>query len=387
MARILFAGPAFKKVIISLVVLILPLVTTGVALAATSQPKTTALAKTQTINNDYFATGGTVEISGTVNGDVYATGGQIVIDGTVNGDVLALGGTLTISGTVNGNVRAAVGQVNISGTVSRNVTLGGGTLELSRAGVINGNLVAGGGTLLVSGKVGKDITAGTGSLTVTGSVGGKIDVAVGQLTIGSTGTVAGPLTYWSSSDASISSGAKTGKVVHNLPTRDKEPDTIRSLDLWSRFYWLAVTLLVGALLFVLLPNHTRSVIKTMETRSWASLGIGFAGLILVPIASIILLITLLGAPLAVIGIVLYGVALFLAPIWTVLAIGHIVSKTLKVKDTSSFMLLAGVLVYALLGFIPVVSGIVSFVGLLLGLGAFWLANVSLFNSLRQENKI
>jgi hypothetical protein len=34
------------------------------------------VAASEVVNGDYFAFGGTVEISGTINGDLYASGGQ-----------------------------------------------------------------------------------------------------------------------------------------------------------------------------------------------------------------------------------------------------------------------------------------------------------------------
>ncbi len=69
------------------------------------------------VNNDYFANGRTVEISGTVNGNVYVLGGQIFIDGIVNGDVLVAGGSIEISGKVTKNVRLIGGQALITGQI------------------------------------------------------------------------------------------------------------------------------------------------------------------------------------------------------------------------------------------------------------------------------
>ena len=85
---------------------------------------------TQTINDDLYAFGETVDIQGRVNGDVVAAGGTVTVHGTVTGDLLAAGGTTTMAGTVGGTVRAAGGTTTIEGPVGKDLLVTGGTLRL-----------------------------------------------------------------------------------------------------------------------------------------------------------------------------------------------------------------------------------------------------------------
>lgn len=357
----------------------------SVVMASDQQNNVVTLAKTEVVNHDYFARGGTIEVSGTVNGDVYAAGGQIIIDGTVNGDVLAAGGTIDISGQVNGNVRAASGQVNISGVVARNVTIGGGNVRIDKSGVVMGNAVIGAGTLIISGPVRGSIKAGGGTVTVTSQVGGDADVASRQLAVSSGAEIGGHLTYWSRSNAVLDPSARVGGgVTHNQPAPSRESRMAGNMRVWAWLYWLAVILVLGMALLWLAPNHTRLIVKTIERRPWASLGAGFAGLILVPLAAIVLLATLIGAPIGIITGALYAIAVFLAPIWIVLVVGDLIARGLKVANSGYIVLLIGAVVYAVISLVPILGPLVSFFGLLFGLGGSLLAGSQLFGKLRGE---
>ena len=43
----------------------------------------------ETVNDDLYATGGTVNVNGTIDGDLVAAGGTINVRGAINGDVIA----------------------------------------------------------------------------------------------------------------------------------------------------------------------------------------------------------------------------------------------------------------------------------------------------------
>ena len=378
---------SLKRLLVSGTAAIAAVAVFGAVAMAASQPRTVILPKSQTVNHDYYVYGGTVDVAGTVNGDVYAAGGQVTVDGTVNGDVLAVGGTLTISGQVNGNVRAAGGQITINGTVVRNVTLAGGNLEVGSSGNINGNVVAASGTLLVAGGIKGDLRAAGGTMTLTGPIGGNVDVADSQLTVGSGAVIGGHLTYLSQANASIDSGAQTGPVTHSLPSQNQPTRLTRPSGLWTRLYWLVEMVLIGALLLLLVPNYTQAVASSIQTKPWIALGLGFAGLILAPIAAVILLVTIIGAPIGLALMMRYIGALLLSHIWVALLTGQLAAKALKTSSNVYLALLVGAVVLTLVSWIPFLGPLVSFVVLLFGLGGFIYGTSKLFRSLRQEAKI
>lgn len=122
------------RVLVGLI-LLLVLVPTGARAAAadTRQGDVVTVGAGQTINDDLYAFGGTVDIQGRVNGDVVASGGTVTVQGTVTGDLLAAGGTTTVRGQVGGTVRAAGGTVTVDGPVGKDVIVAGGTVLLGPA--------------------------------------------------------------------------------------------------------------------------------------------------------------------------------------------------------------------------------------------------------------
>jgi cytoskeletal protein CcmA (bactofilin family) len=156
---------------------------------------------TQTINDDVYAFGGTVDVQGRVNGDVVAAGGTVTIHGTVTGDLLAAGGTTTVAGTVGGTVRAAGGTTTIDGPVGKDVLVTGGTVRLEPSARVGRDLLTGAGSVILAGQVARNVQAGSGTLRL------DKDAVVG-----------GNLTYSSDQTAQIAPGARVqGTIAQHAP--------------------------------------------------------------------------------------------------------------------------------------------------------------------------
>ena len=61
--------------------------------------------------------------------------------------------------------------------------------------------------------------------------------------------------------------------------------------------------------------HKKIINKTIKKSFWKSLGIGFLILVAVPIASVILLVTVIGIPLAVIAVLAYVILLIVSRVF------------------------------------------------------------------------
>ena len=64
----------------------------------------------ETINDDLYVFGGSLDVQGTVNGDVAFFGGTSTISGLITGDLMVMGGTTTINGIVSGSVPTRLEQ-------------------------------------------------------------------------------------------------------------------------------------------------------------------------------------------------------------------------------------------------------------------------------------
>lgn len=336
------------------------------------------------VNQDYFAYGERVEISGTVNGDVYAAGGQILVDGTVNGDLLAAGGAITISGTVSQDARIAGGQIAVNGTIGRSLTVAGGNVDLNDSAAVGRSMVAAGGRVRVAAPVAADAKIAAGSVTVSNAVKGNLHAATGDLRLTSKAGIAGDLTYWSQTDASIDPGARVAGVV----TRKAMPEHLGPrpgafLAALAGFFLLAKlvsfvsTLVLGLLFLYLLPRYTGSTVSTLRTRPWASLGIGFIAFVVTPVAAGILLITVLGAPLALLLMALYLAALYVARVFVIVWAGSAVFAWTGKQVRPVWALVIGLVIYGILTVVPFFGWFIALLVTMLGLGAALLADRAL----------
>ncbi|MCL5073086.1 MAG: hypothetical protein M1308_19690 [Actinobacteria bacterium] len=371
----------------------------GIALPASAQntdKKQTniVLPQNQTVNNDYFASGDNVTLSGTVNGDAYVAGGNVVIEGTVNGDLLVAGGNVNIRGRVTNDVRAAGGQVNVSGNIGGNLTVAGGSINITDAARLTGSLVAAGGSLEVFAPIGKEANIAGGQITLGNSVAKFVNASVGQLTVTSRARINGDLNYWSNTKANIQQGAVVeGQTRQNLVERPREPKlqdvagAFAAASLFFKIVSFLSYLVVGLLLIRFAPVYSREIGNTVIKNPWMSLLVGFLAFILAPILFVMLLITIIGIPLALILLAVFLIKLFLSVIFASLAIGYLILKQSEKNVNLNWALVLGLIIYEIATLIPVLGGLVTLFAFLFGLGAILIAEKNIYLSLKSKNLI
>ncbi len=344
------------------------------------------LEKSEVVNKDYFAAGEKVTLSGVVNGDAYLAAGNIFVDGVINGDLLVAGGNIIINGMVTGNIRAAGGELQLNGDVGRNVSVVGGSVTVGKSGKIMGSLTVGAGEVQVFGPVMRGVNVGTGSLILGSGVGEDVVAGVGDLSLQPGASVSGKLTYFSNNPANVSSEASvSGGIIHNLPPQSARANSDK---FWSSFsygwnwYVFLTSLVVGSLLCWLLPNYTKNIVSAMVGRPWLSLGIGFLFLIVMPIVIVILFVTIIGIPFAILLSVLYMFLMFFARIFAAVFIGEWIQRKLNQGQNLLLAFILGLLILSVLRLIPVVGGLIGFVATLMGIGAYMMNKRMLFRELR-----
>ncbi|MBI3611210.1 MAG: hypothetical protein HY204_11000 [Nitrospirae bacterium] len=348
----------------------------------------------QVVNTDFFAAGRRVEIFGTVNGDVYAAGGQVIVNGQINGDLLAAGGTISIAGKITQDVRVAGGQITINGEIGRNLTVAGGNVELTDSAKIDGGLVAAGGSIGLAAPVGKDAKVAAGTVTVSGLIHENLDLAAGEIRLTSRAAVNGDLSYWSKKAASIDPAAKVGGVITQKtmpefpgPRAGTLLGVLLGFLLLAKLISFVSTLILGLLFIYLFPRYTQSTVSTLQKSPWASLGIGFVALVVIPVTAGILAITVLGIPLALMVTALYLIAIYLARVFAILWAGSALFERLGRPVREVWALVIGLMLYFFLTLIPFLGGFISLLVILFGLGAALLAYRGLYLSAREKEML
>lgn len=351
------------------------------------------LDKNEVIDNDFFAAGEKVVVSGTVNNDAYIVGGNVIIDGQIKGDLLVAGGNVTISGIVNGNIRAAGGEINISGVIDKNVTIAAGSARLDNSAQVLGNLVAASGNLDIYAPVNGKAHIGAAALTLANRVGGNLVAGVEDLTLTSNASILGDLNYWSENEGDISNDASISGRVNYHKTAPKQVDSKGMSEFltalrtgFNIFNFLAATVL-GSILILLFPNFMQRSADIISKKPWVTLFAGLVTLFITPFVIVLMLITLVGIPLGLFAIAAYFFIIYLSQIFVANFIGQKVLNYANQKFHPVFGLLVGLLLLGVLGLIPIVGGILQFFVVLFGIGAYVLTKKEIFSDLRAKKVV
>lgn len=366
-----------KRLLFVFVLLLLPAAT----LAA--EFRTDHVGSGETVKNLYLY-GDTVTSDANVGSDLVTAGGDLSVNGNVETDLFAAGGTVRVKGNVGKNARVAGGTVYIDGNVGEDLSAVGGTLIINGSSTVNGDLLIAGGNVEINGKVlGNVWVGGAGTLKINGQVTGNVDVkGTGELTVGRSAVIGGKLKYASENEAKIDQGASVqGGVEFNRTNQTALKASTTASSVLVKLLAGLVTVLLVVLLF---PRTTANVSMTAITKVWASLGIGFAFLLLAPLAVVVLFVTVIGYELAFILILAYILFLIGAGIFSSIIVGSWVWK-LAGRETEYMFnwktVVLGVVLTTILAIIPVLGWLVLSVLYLVALGAII---ISIFNQSKFE---
>jgi hypothetical protein len=342
-----------------------------------NEQKIVALEKNQTINHDYFAAGRRVIIDGIINGDAYIAGGQVDINGIINGDLLVAGGQINVRGSVSQDIRAVGGNIIIEGQAGRNITMAGGNLTIYRTAKIVGNTVMAGGNSEILTQI-NNLTVAGGQVRIGNNVLGNITAGVGAMDILPDVTIQGNLDYWSNNKVTIAPNAKiigqtTFHQTHFQTNLKKSPEKAAGIIFGIGIFFSMVgfisSLILGILFICLLPIYTQKISDVIRNKFWVSLLIGFITLIVTPVVSLILIITLVGVPVAFALMFIYGALLYIAKLFVALTIGKFVKEKAKWNLTPIWTFTIGIILYYIVGFIPVIGMLMKMIVTLVGVGA------------------
>ncbi|MFH1598584.1 MAG: hypothetical protein ABIB97_06020 [Patescibacteria group bacterium] len=352
----------------------------AIALAQSYQAEVT-VSKNEVVDRNLIRAAQTVTIEGRVDGDVIVAANEITISGRVGGDVIAAGNNIRITGSVEGNVRVAGNNVEIDANVGKNLIAFGNTINISEKASVAWSALIFGSTVNQRGQIGGHLDGGAVNFKIYGQVGGDSTIHLsndGNLTLYEESEIIGTLTYKgeTASQLTLKSGATVGEkefVVQKLPSI-----SWKALAGWGAgFYFffklvrLFGLLVVGLVLIALFHKKLYAITEEMLKKPAVYMGWGLVYLIVIPIILFLLLLTVIGIPLALIAGLLYGIVLYLTQIFAGLLIGKKVLQSInKDKEVSlTWAMIMGVFLYLILVSIPVIGWLVHLVAVIWILGA------------------
>lgn len=328
---------------------------------------------TETVDDDLLLTGDVAEIEGTVNGDVFAFARTVTVKGTINGNLVAAGSHVEIRGTVTGSAYLAGEDLRVSGKVERSLVTAGGGLVVTPSGTIGRTWLAAGDMIRHEGTVGRALWAGAGTLSVKGRVGQELKAGVRQFSVQEGAVIEGPINYWSSRTGTFAPGIRTGEITFH-ETRDewRGATNLGSATGWHVFQFLGF-LVVGLLVLALMPGLRRSFPATVTEKPWQVPLAGFLALLAIPVALIVLLLTVVGIPLSLLGMLAMPVVTYVSQVLVSWTAGHLLAERVEGMRTWSWPLvfLVGALLTTLVTLVPGFGGLAGFLFVCYGLGGLY----------------
>jgi len=364
-----------RKVITSLLIFIFAFfvfsATKVSAKVITDEKGSVNVAKTEVINDDLFIGAQTVIIDGTVNGDVFIGAQTVKITGIINGSLHVGANTLDLGGVVKGNIYGGAQNVLVSGSkIGGSLLIGAATVNIDEDSSIGGSILTGAGALSIDSQVKRSVYAGTGSLTIgsDAKIGKDLYYASsnnqGQANISSSAKIAGS-TYKSEINTAQSS-ASAEAVKKQIPA------IFNGVKLAGTIVSFMGALIIGFLYLKLFSKHFTRTASLVSSSFWKSMGVGFLITIAFVPGLIILLITVVGIPLAGLAFLMLLLYSYLAKLIVGSAFGSWVSQKFNWKMSTYGAFAFGLLIIYFIKLIPIIGFLAGLIVLWSGLGAFTL---------------
>lgn len=328
-----------------------------------------------------FLGGNAVALNGNCSRDAFVAGANLGVSGNVGRDLIALGNRLNLSGSVKRDLYFGGKSVYISGDIGGNVLLKADEIQIADNAKIGGTLRYNSGAKITGPA---DILAAASTYS-DGSQGSPVNAVNAQPAASAqpvgTDAPAAP----AESAAPAASPAAAESTATPQPTQSSQsfqysyssqssqssrPSSFGRVKGWIYTY-VGLVLVAFALLWLtpLWEKLDRDYAGADFGKYAAVFGIGFAVLLALPIAVIILMLTGIGMRPALVLLFLYIAAIVAAPVFIGFFLGVLIWRRLLKRPLNYFAELPiGILVWRIVSLIPGLKFAASVVTVPLDLG-------------------
>jgi cytoskeletal protein CcmA (bactofilin family) len=340
------------------------------------------------VGGDAFEADADATISGTQARDAFVAGFSASLDGTIAGDGHAAGFDVNIDGSIGGDLYVAGASVGIGARVGEDLTASGFSVRLLEGGRVEGNARLMAGSVRVEGPIAGSLMATGGSVTLDAPVSGDVNLSGGSLTFGDDARIGGTLVYAAPEEIDIPESVISADRVRfvELSRFDGFEQMRDAMEDPQQLLWpslvaviggfvitLAFLLVVAAVFLAFLPRRVEEGHQVALAKPGLVLLSGFLAMALlfglVPVSAM----TLIGAPFVPIVfllIVASWVAAYLLGTYTLsLRLGGAFGAEGHTNAAKLALLAVGLVVLAILNFVPFLGWMINLAVVLLGAGA------------------
>lgn len=333
----------------------------------------------ETVAETLVCTGEIITVDGTIDGDLIVAAERFTLRGRVTGNLYAFAGEVELDGIVDGTVISIGERISLNGRVDGATTLAGDRITILDGARLRRDVMVFGEGVRIAGTASRDVTFAGEWIEVRAEIARDLHV------------------LWGDRVALLDSARVAGDVRAHLMGKHAEieqaPESIVggevsvSKDSMVRDHYLAhykkggfyVMLLMGAagaflfglLIYLLDPRVFEA--DPPDARGFArSLGIGFVVFLSGPVAIILVGLTVVGIPVAVLGLFILISAIYTSYVLVAGLVGQTVLAP-SGPGLGSFApsLLVGVLILSVIAALPFIGPAVRILAVLFGLGCLF----------------
>ena len=331
----------------------------------------------ESTQSDQYVAGRIVRVNAPINGDLVVAGQRLIVGADIGGDLIAAGATVDVRNAVADDVRAAGRTVILGAPVSGHIVAAGETVTLEQGSSVAQWAWLAGRTVSVGGSVGEDLRAAGESISLSGRVEGDANLIGQRIEVGPAAFIGGDLIVQGQAEPVVADGATiVGEIIReDLPDDEGGLAPIRWMRCAAGFVYFTATLITAVLVIGLLfPRFSRATSDRSRSTPLRALGAGLLAAIGIPVLTALVFMTGIGL---IVGFGLLGsylLALLLAMLLGIIAVGHLglelLSKGREPQRSRTILaLIVGTVVVLLVLQIPFLGGLVLIFLTLIGFGA------------------
>lgn len=331
------------------------------------------------MGRDLVAAGELVTVSGDDLAGAFAAGETVDMVSPTSEDAVLAGRRVTVRAAVGDDTYLAGETVDVAAPVAGRVVAAGETVTLTREAVIGGGVRLFGRRIDIAGTVGGDTWIFARSVSLSGIFAGDVTVSAGEVDIDPAARFDGMLVLRAPEEPAVPESA--------APPERRRYERWEAED-WDFGWaptgmWRAVVgavllfplslLVAGGILLAVAGETMDRIAATGATRPGASIGRGLVVLAVWGVAALLLLFTIVGAPLGVLMGLAFPLILMFGYVTGALALAlgawRSVGKPLPGGFGRFGLLAVCLLVLTVVGWIPVIGFAAGLLVTLVGLGA------------------
>ena len=322
----------------------------------------------EVVNRNLYVVANDIIIDGKIGGDLIAAAKSIKINGEITGDLIAMAPEIEIKGRIEGNSRIAFNNFNLVGFIGKNLNALGENISLAKDSFVGWDLLSYGNYISLNGLINGDADISTQNIFLSGEIkkdsNVKLEGKEPILNISPEALIGGKFSYTGQEEIQIDNiNNFKGGIIFNKHS-NKQNNSRKSFNL---IFSIIAALAVASFFVYVLKGVKNKVMKETNNYKTKDLLYALLFLILVPIVSLIIFITIIGIPLSLLIIIFYFLIIYLSKIVCAIFMADLMFDKLGKKRYYFLFLFIGVAGSWLIFSLPLVGSFISTIAVLFGL--------------------